>query len=191
VRLRDAVAMVSVGMALSACTGDGGAPPSQVPLRPSEAEASPFVRTCDTSVFGDLGRGWIEEAIVVGPVAFVGARRGYGSTVGGFKDLNEGKGMPFKLLVVVHDQEPATIRLEPGTNSVRLMYNPASFNANRLSEGNEAITFQPCGGGPQHTQFNGGMLLGTPACVTVIVEMAEERIGTASIPLGAPCPEPL
>jgi hypothetical protein len=35
------------------------------------------VRACGTSVYGDLGRGWRDRAVVAGHVAFVGIKDGY------------------------------------------------------------------------------------------------------------------
>jgi hypothetical protein len=37
-------------------------------------DAGVFVRSCESSVSGDLGAGWRRDAVLAGPVAFVGAR---------------------------------------------------------------------------------------------------------------------
>jgi len=60
-------------LALAACTSGGARSPSvngnnsaaPTPSAPEE----PFVRTCQTSVYGDLGTGWRKRSLVVGSIA--------------------------------------------------------------------------------------------------------------------------
>src|SRR3712207_8331004 len=46
--------------------------------RPPRSTLFPYTtlfRSCGSSVYGDLGRDWMGSSVVVGPLAFVGARR--------------------------------------------------------------------------------------------------------------------
>ena len=40
-------------------------------------EPEPYVRTCSSSAYGDLGQGWRERAVVAGHLALVGLKDGY------------------------------------------------------------------------------------------------------------------
>jgi hypothetical protein len=178
---------MSLGLTLLGCTTLDGDPSFRSPITPSDPGSATFVRTCDTSVGSTFRRAWLHDSIVLGPIAFVGARN-MSPLARLFADLREGKGVGFKILVVVRDGEPVTIRLAGDTSGVRLLYDPASFNAKRLSEGDDAVTFMPCGGPQQHTQFNGAILANAPGCVDVTVETTDAELGTVSLPLGASCP---
>src|SRR6266540_2500080 len=74
-------------MFLAACTSgspvqtvpsETGATSSPAPATPSRAE--PFVRSCEASVYGDLGSGWRKHALAAGPIAFLGLGTAAGAT---------------------------------------------------------------------------------------------------------------
>ena len=174
---------------LLACTGGTTPEPTGQATQPSAIGSdAPFVRTCDSSVFGPLGRGWIQGSIVVGPAVFVGG--GYRHARSSTFDLKPGKAASLKVLLVVHGAELITLSIPSSVSEAALSYDPASFNTNRLEEGQRAVTFQPCGGGPQHTQFNGAFLVSRPLCLPIEVAPAGAATITAEIPLGEACDRP-
>jgi len=138
-------------------------------------DPEPYVRGCDTSAFGDLGRGWQKRAVSAGPVAFVGLRNGYGrdSVLPGLA----GRGRPLKVLVVVAPNARPTVRIAArsrrfaalGYNGVR---NEAGGNVS-LSSGTHAIRFEACRAEPSRavwnrgTQFPGYFLVSGRRCVHV------------------------
>lgn len=182
--IRCVVWFVVIGT-LTGCTGGPEASPAPVrAASPPAATDAPFVRTCDSRVFGSLGNGWTDDALVAGPVFFVG---GGGRFPAATFDLRPGKSADIKLLLVIHGTDPVTISIPPEVRDATLLYDPEAFNSNRLELGDRAVTFEPCGGGPQHTQFNGGIGAIRPICLPLDVTPADAETIRVRLPLGEPC----
>jgi hypothetical protein len=179
--------MLLVIGSLTACTGGMGTPPTPTApvTSPSAVSVEPFVRTCDSAVFGSLGKGWMEDALVAGPVFVVGGE--FGHLPAGTFDLRPGRAALLKLLLVIHGNEPVTISIPPDVRDAALVYDPDAFNTNRLGSGDRAVTFEPCGGGPQHTQFNGAIAATRSMCLTLNVETADADTIHVRVPFGEPC----
>src|SRR5688572_6446931 len=75
------------------------------------AEPEPYVRTCSSSQFGDLGQGWRERAMVAGHVAFVGMAKGYNRM--NLDPVGAGRANPLKVLVVVDPNAGPTVTIAP------------------------------------------------------------------------------
>ena len=80
-------------------------------------EPDPYVRTCSSSQYGDLGRGWRGRALVAGHVAFVGMGDGYRRM--STETLPPGRAMPLKVLVVVDPNAAPTVTIARRSRAVR------------------------------------------------------------------------
>ena len=105
------------------CTAMSPSAPTR-PEGPSEAgEAHGFVRSCESSVFGDLGAGWRRDAVIAGPAAFLA--RGYEDDSKRLFRTRPGRATAFKVLLVIAGDRPITVSVRtPGT---ALFYNPSKW----------------------------------------------------------------
>src|SRR5688500_19212693 len=70
-------------------------------------EPPPYVRTCSSSAYGDLGAGWREHAVVAGHLAFVGL--GGRRRTSELDPVDPGQANPLKVLVVVDPNSAPTL----------------------------------------------------------------------------------
>jgi hypothetical protein len=136
-------------------------------------EPEPYVRACGTSVYGDLGRGWRERALVAGHVAFVGMKQGY------VRYRPGGPGAwPVKVLVVVDPNAAPTVTIAARSRAyAALGYNGIRHDGNGvpLAEGTTSVRFQACRAVRSRepwnrgTQFAGYFLVSGRRCVHVEV----------------------
>lgn len=157
-------------------------------------EADPIVRACDSSQFGDLGRGWQRRAVVAGPVSFVGMRVGYGR--GAVAAAGPGLGRPLKVVVVVAPETTATVRIARRSSA----YTSLGYNETRLrggapvplANGTQSVRFEACGSEPSRpvwnrgTQFGGYFLVSGRRCVEVEIETGG-RVVRRKLSFGARC----
>jgi hypothetical protein len=171
-----------------ACTGAGSPTASTSPVETEPIPADAFVRSCDSSVFGDLGKGWVADSVVAGPVVFVGLR-GYATmSEQEIRAGRNGRIVPMKVLLVAQGTEPVAVTIGGGgVGSAALWYDPEAWSTRRptLEDGDLEVVFEPCGGGPQFTQFNGGFLLSGPSCVPVVVTTSDGEVSQATLSFGA------
>jgi hypothetical protein len=184
-----ALAAAALVLALAACTAEGPAgwaagttaapaPPATVATtRPPAGPAGAFVRTCESSVYGDLGGGWRAQSVVVGPLAFVALRYAATQPAADFRRRG-GRYQGLKALAVVAAGATVTLTVPAAERRhLALLYDPAAWkedNRYRLDEGDTAVTFQSCPPeqtppGADGTQFNGGFLVAGPRCATLEV----------------------
>jgi hypothetical protein len=140
----------------------------------------PVVRNCSTSAYGDLGRGWQNRSVLVGPVAFVGMRSGYRDV----RPSSTGHGWPLKVLVVVEPKTVATVTIGARSRrSASLGYDtrPLPGTPGRpvpLTAGSTSVRFEGCARanpGPawnRGTQFPGYFLVSGRRCVGIEVRVA-------------------
>jgi len=157
-------------------------------------EPEPYVRTCETSAYGDLGRGWQKGAVTAGPVAFVGMRNGYSRE--GVLPAAAGRGRPLKVLVVVAPGAAAMVRIATRSRSVAALgYNELRFAGGGtapLSSGTPATRFEACRAEPSRavwnrgTQFPGYFLVSGRRCVDVEVATAG-KVLRRKLSFGARC----
>jgi len=136
------------------------------------------VRGCDSSQYGDLGRGWQKRAVLAGPVAFVGMRAGYRRDA--VLPVSPGRGRPYKVVVVVAPNAAPTVRIGMRSRSVAALgYNEIRHDGGgpvQLSNGTQVTRFEACGSEPSRpawnrgTQFGGYFLVSGRRCVQVEVE---------------------
>ena len=141
------------------------------------AEPDPYVRTCSSSAYGDLGRGWQERAIVAGPLAFVGLKNGLSSSR-----------FPQKILVVVEPSRVATVTIATRSRArAALGYNKLRTGTGTipLTRGTNAVRFEACGAVASRavwnrgTQFPGYFLVNGPRCVHVEIRSGGKLIRRA------------
>jgi hypothetical protein len=150
-----------------------------VPAQADEPE--PYVRTCASSAYGDLGRGWQERAIVAGPLAFVGTKNGLASSRS-----------PHKILVVVEPNRIATVSIASRSRAyAALGYNRIRHTGTArvpLASGTRSVRFEACGavvpGSPRlpwnrGTQFPGYFLVNGSRCVHVEIRTGGKLIRRA------------
>ena len=139
-------------------------------------EPEPYVRTCSSSAYGDLGQGWRERAIVAGHLALVGLKDGYRRV--DTEWFGPGRGMPLKVLVVVDPNAAPTMTIAPRSRGyAALGYNRIRHDGTGvpLADGTHSVRFQACrlvsSREPWNrgTQFPGYFLVARAACVHVEV----------------------
>lgn len=135
----------------------------------------PYVRTCASSVYGDLGAQWLRYAVQAGPVTFIGVLQYRDGLVARRRAAGR------KLLIVVEPRRTVTISIdERARRFASLLYDPAKFHLRypRVRDGAEAVTFVAClrphGSAPwqRGTQFNGLFVVFGPRCVPVEISVA-------------------
>jgi hypothetical protein len=173
-----------VTLALLACTqapsGSAASPRSS-----PESDVAVFVRTCESSVYGDLGSGWRAGEASAGPVWFVGAR-GYADDPPREFSAPGNMATSQKVLVVVDGDRPVTLSVRHP--DAALAYDPERWgdrNVVPFAVGDLRARFEPCGGDQPTTQFNGAFLLRGPACVPVEVRVEGEAPLFTTLSFGA------
>lgn len=169
---------------LAACTSSG--PPDQK-VAPRVKDAPPFIRDCDSAVFGDVN---VKNAVMIGPLMLVGARQAANLPERAFRP-RAGRYGAVKMLAVVKGSSDVTVSVPDGDrDSVRLLYNPDA-RANRygflLSAGHTRVTFKGCR--DIEPQYNGGFIAAEPTCLSLDVQ--SEGISTSgwiSLGAGRSCP---
>lgn len=136
-------------------------------------DPDPYVRTCSSSAYGDLGRGWRERAVVAGHVAFVGMKQSYTRW-----SWNEPAAWPAKVLVVVDPHARPTVSIAARSRGfAALGYNEIRHDGSgvELREGTTSVRFKACGvvrsreSWNRGTQFPGYFLVSRRGCVHVEV----------------------
>jgi hypothetical protein len=156
-------------------------------------EPAPYVRTCATSQFGDLVRGWQERAVVAGHVAFVGIRGSYRPMR--TDRFGPGRAMPLKVLVVVDPNAAPTVTIAARSRAyAALGYNAIRHNGMGvpLADGTESVQYKACRAVPSRepwnrgTQFGGYFLVSGARCVHVDVA-TQGKVLRRKLSFGARC----
>jgi hypothetical protein len=164
--------------------------------------ASPFLRSCGTDVWGDLGpvRRWQRQSIVVGPFAFVWIGQARTATTASIRRAYRAGQGAFKILALVKRGYEVTVTVAPGERRhVALLYDPSAFNrAQTVANGEDAVTFRACppspGARPRSwsaaTQFNGGIIVDSPRCARLTIRVSRDgpprRIAAPFGPVSCP-----
>ena len=157
-------------------------------------EATPPVRSCESSVYGELPAGWEAQTVFAGPLGFFDLHR----------NLLEARYTPLrgttrryeaiKVLLLVKGGASATLTVpREERRQVALLYAPPLARGGigvSVAEGHAAVTFRACPASedPPYTQFNGGFVVAGARCaqVNVTVEGRSEPF-VLRIPFGASC----
>jgi hypothetical protein len=150
-------------------------------------QPDPYVRTCATRQFGDLGRSWRERAVVAGHVAFLGASDG--------RWRPPGLGVwPLKVLVVVDANAAPTVTIAERSRAyAALGYNDVRHNGTgiTLDRGTPSVRFEACGPATSRepwnrgTQFGGYFLVAGRRCVYIEVA-TQGKIVRRALRFGVP-----
>jgi hypothetical protein len=165
------------------CTGTDPSSPSR--SGPASPVPHPFVRTCESSVYGDLGPGWRRDNLHAGPVFFVGAN-GYADEPVRWFEAPGKRPTLQKVLVVVAGDRPVEVRVSH--RDAALAYDPDVWGLrNRMpfGLGDPVVRFEPCGGDQWSTQFNGGFLIRGPMCVPVEIRVDGDAPSYATLSFGS------
>jgi hypothetical protein len=141
-------------------------------------EPEPYVRSCSSSAFGDLGRGWRENAVIAGHLAFVGL--GGPRRSGELDPVAPGRANPLKVLVVVDPNAAPTLTIARASRrNAALGYNAIRHDGQGkgvlLADGTTSVRFHACrvvrSREPWNrgTQFPGYFLVARRGCVQVEV----------------------
>lgn len=187
------LATMCAALLTAGCTSSDVAPPREdgrsiaSPGASSSADSEVFLRTCESSVSGDLGAEWRRDAVIAGPVALVGARGYEDDPKRLFVSRKAGIATAHKVLAVVLGDRPVLVSVR-GPNAA-LFYDPSKWGqSNRVPfrRGDKVTRFEPCIEDNQRgTQFNGGFLVRRPTCVQVRVQIEDEEPTVASLSFGA------
>jgi hypothetical protein len=176
-------ALVAAGLA-GACTaapasrpgGSSSEPPAVAPTRlPPPAGV---VRTCESSVYGELEPGWRRDSVVAGPLAFVSLRQA--ATWPADQLRKRSGGYPGqKVLAVVETGATVTVTVPAAERRhLALLYDPSAWapgdNLYQVADGDPVVTFEGCRAGESPygadtTQFNGGFVVVGARCATLEV----------------------
>lgn len=160
-------------------------------------EARPPVRTCQSSVYGELSDDLIARSPRMGPARMIGydpARAAQPSWIRDYRIRSTGQYV-VKILLLIDRGPAVTIAVEPGDRrAVALSYIAARFNTHRVTSGDAAVTFSPCQGGEGvpgadsgRTQFNGSFVLARPLCAHLVVRVEGAQAQRFRLPFGRPC----
>jgi hypothetical protein len=166
------------------CTGPASGGPSSSPPGSGDTGPQPFVRTCESRVYGDLGPGWRRGEATAGPVVFVAAN-GYANDGPDRFSRRNGGATQQKVLVVVLGERSVEVSIDGP--AAALAYDPAKWglrNRMRFEAGDPRVRFEPCPD-RRSTQFNGAFLLRSPACVPVQVWTEGELLASTTLSFGA------
>jgi hypothetical protein len=143
-------------------------------------DREPYVRTCSSSAYGDLGRGWRENAVIAGHLAFVGL--GGPRRSAQLDPVDPGRANPLKVLVVVDPNAAPTLTIARASRrNAALGYNVDEIHRDGsgkgvpLADGTTSVRFHACrvvrSREPWNrgTQFPGYFLVARPGCVQVDV----------------------
>ncbi len=194
---------VLMTLAAAGCSFDASTSAPSRPESTSSNEASagenqaqqPFVRACESSVYGKLQtRARRRHSIVAGPVIFYFARSYASAPTSSFDPAGGRRGRYWaqKLLVVVRAGAVARVVVPRAEQRhAALLYDPAAWTneegAYRISDGQTAVAFEACAenrasplGGPvgAPTQFNGGFVVAGARCLPLLVSTEQRTIRT-------------
>jgi hypothetical protein len=170
--------LLSVALVASACSSES---PRQEGRKTTTAAQPRLghtpVRACDDAVYGDLGRDWRDQTVLVGPVGLVASFYEFqpGKT---FAALRDGVYPSQKVLLLVRRAtRPTLVVPRAARGFASLLYDRSKWknrNAYRLDEGDVAMTFEACKGlyaarPHEYTQFNGGIIVAGARCVPLDV----------------------
>ena len=151
---------------------------------------TPALRDCESSVYGDLGPDWRQNAVQAGPVWFVGLR-GYGPEDFAENPARRGWYPPLKVLLVVENGVTVTLSVpRDAWGTYGLVYDQALFNRRwmPIRHARYAMTFEGCPRGElPHTQFNGALVSAGPRCAPLDISIAGGETRRYQIPFGRPC----
>ena len=159
-------------------------------------DPKPFVRTCSSSAYGDLVRGWRGDAVVAGYVAFVGM--GGSRRVHDLEPVDPERANPLKVLVVVDPNAAPTVTIAPRSRAnAALGYNAIRHDGEGrgvpLADGTTSVRFQGCRDVRSRepwnrgTQFPGYFLVARKGCVYVDVA-TQGTVLRRKLSFGARCP---
>jgi hypothetical protein len=152
-----------------------------------------YVRECEDSVYGNLGRDWRRNSVVAHRIAFVGAR-GYHDDPPRRFHKGENGYRTHKVLAVVENGRDVVVRVHRSDRRrAGLVYDPALFNRRLwIREADRTVRFDACKNkeenpfGKRRAQFNGGFVVARSRCVTLdILNRKRERIDRVTISFGA------
>ncbi len=172
---------------LASCTGNAEERSVPLPSTSPSASTSPlpplssvaraarigphaFVRTCESSVYGELSRQTVEtNSVRAGPLYLIGLPGYAHARASEFRRPN-GRLNAVKVLAVA--RRAATLSIAPADRPhASLIYDPHRFSAGRVERGDYRVTFQVCHPPPDRygTQFNGGFLVDGVRCIALNV----------------------
>lgn len=182
-------------LALAACTS-GGDPASEASTtaltETARAPESP-IRGCENSVFGTLAADWRTDALVVGPIAWVGLKSAYMDAEPNSFVAHDGRYWGQKALAVVEEGQLVRVELpESEREYAAIDYSGSGPQDNQyeLSDGRPGWTFSSCL--DRETQFNGVFVVTGPRCLAIdVLEEPQDEPTRAFVPFGTqdrPCP---
>ncbi|HEV3472096.1 MAG TPA: hypothetical protein VG408_02665, partial [Actinomycetota bacterium] len=134
---------------------------------------------------GELDEDWRDSSIVIGRLAFVGARDYRDAPSRWFRKRRDGTYRTHKIMIQIENGADMTVRIpKPHRRKSALAYDPALFNERlRIRDADYEVIFDVCANVVENphradvTQYNGGFVVARARCVPVNVLNGEgERI---------------
>ena len=155
-----------------------------------------YTRSCADSVYGELGDDWRDSSIVVGRLAFVGAKHFRDAPRRWFRPDGEGRYKTQKIMVQIQNGDDMIVRIPRRyRDKAALVYDPSLFGRRlRIRQADYQVTFDVCANiaeSPHRadvTQYNGGFVVAGKRCVPVdVLTDTGERLRRVRISFGARC----
>ena len=153
-----------------------------------------YTRSCADSVYGDLGDDWRDSSIVVGRLAFVGAKHFRDAPPRWFRPDDEGRYRTHKIMVQIENGDDMIVRIPRRyRGKAGLVYDPALFGRRlKIRQADYQVTFDVCANiaenpyGAHVSQYNGGFVVARKRCVPVdVLADTGERMRRVRISFGA------
>jgi hypothetical protein len=199
------VVIAATGAAVLAMTNDEQASPV-ARAQPDDGEDTGGTgqRGCRTRTEGALPRDFLDESVVLGPVAFYQLKELAATLPAQARDrLGHTRYQPMKVIAAVRASSRVTVRVVEPVDGLALIYDLDTWRRDgtyRIEDGNVAVRFGACRATHpsfvnrnktvgRWTTFNGGFIVAGPLCATL-----EARVRGRStpirqrVPFGTRCP---
>lgn len=166
---------------------------SASPLVATE-DSRTYTRSCADSVYGELGDEWRKSSIIVGRVAFVGARGYRDAPRRWFRPDDNGRYRTQKVMIQVENGDDVVVRVaRRARKEAGLVYDPSLFGRRlKIAATDYRVRFDVCSNiaenphGAEVTQYNGGFVVSRARCVPLdVLTETGERIERIRISFGA------
>ncbi len=160
----------------------------------ASGDSRTYTRSCADSVYGDLGDDWRDSSVMVGRLAFVGAKHFRDAPRRWFRPNDEGRYRTHKIMVQIENGDDMIVRI-PRRHRAKagLVYDPSLFGRRlKIRRADYQVTFDVCANvaesphGVDVTQYNGGFVVARKRCVPVdVLTDTGNRIRRVPISFGA------
>jgi hypothetical protein len=150
---------------------DGSTSANSAPLG---SPSNPYVRTCETRAWGELGADHREHSIVVGPLVFLYLKDFATARPEDYTGPDGRLDPMLKVAVLVEAGAAVNVTVAPAAPEQAILlyrWSDGSAPAAESFDGDQSVTFQACT--DADTIFTGGFRVSGPSCVPLDVRVAD------------------